>query len=210
LNGEIFETLKEAKVLIGRPHSSLGYMTPMEFKTACMKSQAQKGLSLYGLPDGKTKNGPEKEKPRDKHEALPISITTCGGARVSPQRCPILPACALHADRRAGNGKSNMQTTNFKPAAGGINREILTFHVVHKMGAGHRVLGVQASQKGRGVGRVDGGTCCVKKRTWGTLNGGWVSHDTRDEVIDFVSGWNERTEISAARMTGWLGLRENK
>ena len=30
-----------------------------------------------------------------------------------------------------------------------------------------------------------------QKRTWGTLNGRWVSHDTRDEIVDYGQRWPE-------------------
>ena len=33
------------------------------------------------------------------------------------------------------------------------------------------------------VGRTDGGACCPKKKSWGTLTGVWVPHDTRDQIV---------------------------
>jgi transposase-like protein len=38
-----------------------------------------------------------------------------------------------------------------------------------------------------------------KKSLWGTLNGGWVPHDTRDQVVDYVNHWTQRTELPAKR-----------
>ena len=38
----------------------------------------------------------------------------------------------------------------------------------------------------------------------------WVPHDTRDQVIDFVRRWNERTEIATQRLVGWLGVASSK
>jgi transposase InsO family protein len=32
----------------------------------------------------------------------------------------------------------------------------------------------------------------------------------RDEVVDFVNRWTERTEVAVVRMTGWLGVRSSK
>jgi len=43
------------------------------------------GLTLSGIPDGQEKEGAGQN-------ALPIRIFTCFGARVAPQRCPILRA----------------------------------------------------------------------------------------------------------------------
>jgi transposase len=37
------------------------------------------------------------------------------------------------------------------------------------------------------------------KKLWGTLNGIWVPHDVRDEVVDFVRRWSEKTDIGAGR-----------
>ena len=42
------------------------------------------------------------------------------------------------------------------------------------------------------------------------MNGGWVPHDIRDELIDFVSRWNEKAEIATARFIEWLGMRTGK
>jgi putative transposase len=42
------------------------------------------------------------------------------------------------------------------------------------------------------------------------LNGRWVPHDTRDTVVDFVATWSEKTEISATRFVGWLGIQRGK
>ena len=51
----------------------------------------------------------------------------------------------------------------------------------------------------------------TKKRTWGALNGGWVPHDTRDAVVDFVGhAGRAETELPATRLVGWLGLGASK
>ena len=50
----------------------------------------------------------------------------------------------------------------------------------------------------------------VKKSTWGTLNGRWVPHDTRDEVVDYVRRWTGRTELPAKTLVGWLGIATSK
>jgi len=64
LNMEVFHSVAEARVILEkwrrhynteRPHSSLAYMTPAEYKTAWekMEGQSKKSLSLYGIPDGR-------------------------------------------------------------------------------------------------------------------------------------------------------------
>jgi putative transposase len=37
-----------------------------------------------------------------------------------------------------------------------------------------------------------------------------VPHDLRDQVVDFVRRWSEKTEISATRLVGWAGLGRSK
>ena len=36
------------------------------------------------------------------------------------------------------------------------------------------------------------------------MTGVWVSHDTRDQIVDFVRRWSEKTGIAAGRFIGWL------
>jgi transposase-like protein len=45
----------------------------------------------------------------------------------------------------------------------------------------------------------------TKKRAWGELSGGWVAHDIRDNVIDFINRLCARTEISQLRLLDWMG-----
>jgi transposase InsO family protein len=40
--------------------------------------------------------------------------------------------------------------------------------------------------------------------------GRWVPHDTRDEVIDFVACWSEKTELPEKAFVGWLDLYDSK
>jgi putative transposase len=42
------------------------------------------------------------------------------------------------------------------------------------------------------------------------LTGRWVPHDTRDEVVDYVRRWNERTEIAICVLVVWLGITLSK
>jgi putative transposase len=44
----------------------------------------------------------------------------------------------------------------------------------------------------------------------GTLTGIWVPHDTRDQVVDFVRSWSEKTEIGAGRFIEWLDITASK
>jgi hypothetical protein len=37
-----------------------------------------------------------------------------------------------------------------------------------------------------------------------------VPHDVRDQVVDFVRRWSEKTEISVGRFPQWLGIRPSK
>jgi len=37
-----------------------------------------------------------------------------------------------------------------------------------------------------------------------------VPHDTRDEIVDFVRGWSDRSEIAAKRIVGWTGIASSK
>ena len=62
-----------------------------------------------------------------------------------------------------------------------------------------RVPGEEDPDQGRGPGRADGGAHRAKKKPWGTLTGVWVPHDVRDQVVDFVRRWSEKTEIGAGR-----------
>ena len=34
----------------------------------------------------------------------------------------------------------------------------------------------------------------------------WVAHDIRDQVVDFVRHWSQRTELPARRLLGWIEL----
>lgn len=40
--------------------------------------------------------------------------------------------------------------------------------------------------------------------------GCWVPHDTRDEVIDFVNQWHERSELAVSRFIFLLGISSSK
>jgi putative transposase len=42
------------------------------------------------------------------------------------------------------------------------------------------------------------------------LTKNWAPHDVRDEVVDFVRRWSEKTEIGAGRFLAWLGIRASK
>jgi transposase len=62
--------------------------------------------------------------------------------------------------------------------------------------------------KGRGPGGTDGRACRAKKPSWGTLTGVWVPHDTRDQIVDFVRRWSEKTEISAICAASWTAAAD--
>lgn len=42
------------------------------------------------------------------------------------------------------------------------------------------------------------------------MKGEWTPPDVRDTVIDFVNEWSDKTEISAARLIRWIGIRQGK
>jgi putative transposase len=42
------------------------------------------------------------------------------------------------------------------------------------------------------------------------LTGRWVPHDTRDEVVDFVRVWADKTDIIAERFIRWVGIARSK
>jgi putative transposase len=42
------------------------------------------------------------------------------------------------------------------------------------------------------------------------LNGSWAEPDVRDEVVDYVGYWTDRTEIVAKIMIKWLGISRSK
>jgi len=50
----------------------------------------------------------------------------------------------------------------------------------------------------------------LKIKSWGTLTGVWVPHDTRDQIVDFVRRWSEKTEIGAGRFIQWLDVTASK
>lgn len=38
----------------------------------------------------------------------------------------------------------------------------------------------------------------------------WVPHDTRDQIVDYIGYWTERTELPASRLLKWLKLGTSK
>jgi hypothetical protein len=42
------------------------------------------------------------------------------------------------------------------------------------------------------------------------LTKNWVPHDVRDQVVDFVRRWSEKTEIGVGRFPQWLGIGVSK
>jgi hypothetical protein len=42
------------------------------------------------------------------------------------------------------------------------------------------------------------------------LTATWVPHDVRDQVVDFVRRWSEKSEISVGRFIHWLGVTVSK
>jgi putative transposase len=42
------------------------------------------------------------------------------------------------------------------------------------------------------------------------LTGCWVPHDTRDQVVDFVRAWSDKTDIAIGRFLPWIGVGASK
>lgn len=71
-------------------------------------------------------------------------------------------------------------------------------------------LEAKLKKKDEVLAGADGRARSAKKKSWGDLKSQWAPHDTRDQVIDFVHRWNERTEIAAQRLVRWLGVTSSK
>ena len=50
----------------------------------------------------------------------------------------------------------------------------------------------------------------LKKTRWGALSGHWVTHDVRDEVVDYVGKWSGRAELPAKQLVRWIGVGMSK
>jgi len=42
------------------------------------------------------------------------------------------------------------------------------------------------------------------------LNGSWTEPDVRDELVDYVRYWSDRTQIKAGKMVNWIGITHSK
>lgn len=42
------------------------------------------------------------------------------------------------------------------------------------------------------------------------MNGSWTQPDTRDEVIDYVRHYSDKTELPAGKLIGWIGISRSK
>ena len=42
------------------------------------------------------------------------------------------------------------------------------------------------------------------------MNGSWVQPDVRDEVVDYIHYWSERTEVKSTKMVKWIGITRSK
>src|SRR2546426_8168135 len=79
-----------------------------------------------------------------------------------------------------------------------------------RQGQEDRAARSQGPAQERGPCRTHGGAHQVKKRSWGALKGCWVPHDIRDELVDFVRAWGDKTEIPACRFLNWIQLGTSK
>ena len=42
------------------------------------------------------------------------------------------------------------------------------------------------------------------------MNGSWTEPDVRDELVDYVRYWSDRTQIKADKMVNWIGITHSK
>ena len=42
------------------------------------------------------------------------------------------------------------------------------------------------------------------------MNGSWAEMDVRDEVVDYVRYWSDKTEIKAMKMIDWIKITRSK
>ena len=38
----------------------------------------------------------------------------------------------------------------------------------------------------------------------------WTPHDTRDQVVDFIRAWSDKTELPTSRLVRWVGVARGK
>ena len=50
----------------------------------------------------------------------------------------------------------------------------------------------------------------LKKRVWGPLHGSWVEPETRDQIVDFITHWAERTHRPIEALLAAAGLAVGK
>lgn len=50
----------------------------------------------------------------------------------------------------------------------------------------------------------------LKKTRWPALTKRWVEPDVRDDVVDYVRKWSQRTELAANKLVRWLGIGMSK
>ncbi|MCX6587878.1 MAG: transposase [Acidobacteria bacterium] len=50
----------------------------------------------------------------------------------------------------------------------------------------------------------------LKKRVWGPLHGSWVQPETRDQIVDFITHWAERTHRPIEALLAAAGLAVGK
>src|SRR5207245_11095047 len=67
-----------------------------------------------------------------------------------------------------------------------------------------------AATQGRRHRPAHGRARGAKKKSWGTLTARWVSHDLRDQVVDYVRQYATLTELPQARLVAWLGVGRSK
>ena len=71
-------------------------------------------------------------------------------------------------------------------------------------------LEARVARKDQIIAEVTEEYVTLKKKTWGSLNGAWIPHDRRDEVVDFVNTISTKTRLPVQQVVEWCGLARGK
>ena len=71
-------------------------------------------------------------------------------------------------------------------------------------------LEARVARKDQIIAKVTEEYVTLKKKTWGSLSGGWIAHDRRDEVVDFVNTIATKTRVPVQQVVEWCGLARGK
>ena len=69
-----------------------------------------------------------------------------------------------------------------------------------------RSAGGEVGSEERGHCGTAAGARATKKSQMGTLESTLGPHDIRDQILDYIHRWTEKTEISVQQLLGWAGI----